>query len=441
MVQSRVKVLLAVVLVCLTYEIINIHVLQLSEKMNVSFARYKLWTSMRDGWKDVPSLELALRMNSNPTFVQLYKTWFITSLKLFWPEERLNITLILDDDREDDHKTGESLKNMWPRPKIAYLKPGNASVYKNQRQRMYLSYFYPEEYVSAQYVGFVDSDTMFTTVVTPQILFVDGRPTIQAIVGEPFWQEGWECWSDVTEYMIGKKEALQCMTYFPVVFKVEHIIELRKFVEKRFGIPFEEVFRKSLEFENIHFKTAFPLLNDCVCQFSIFCNYVWYYHREEYDFHLQMAPSDKWNGDRRRESQQTVAYIKSIDPKYKIPKPRMAIHARHYKENGMFHSGSLDLTKEPYNSHMKYRVQEGFCNTIGKYQCPEKCRNFNESALQLSLYSFELHDWVWDNRCLVEQYKHQRDVKEMLMYDKLQGKRTFNFKGCSVVFQKNFPNI
>ena len=77
---------------------------------------------------------------------------------------------------------------------------------------------------------------MFTTVITPQILFVDGRPTIQAIIGEPIWQEGWECWSDVTEYMIGKKEALQCMTYFPVVFKVMHIIRMRNFVEKRFGM-------------------------------------------------------------------------------------------------------------------------------------------------------------------------------------------------------------
>ena len=400
---------------------------------NGNFPHYRLWQSMCNQFKDVPSLELALRMNSNPTSVKLYTTWFTRSLKLFWPEERLKLTLVLDDENENDHKTGESLKYMWPRPKIAYLKPGNTSVYKNQRQRMYLSYFYPEEYVSAQYVGFVDSDTMFTTVVTPQILFVDGRPTIQARIGEPFWQQGWECWSDVTEYMIGKKEALQCMTYFPVVFKVEHIIELRKFVEKRFGIPFPEVFRKSLKFENLYYKNRIPLLNDCVCQFSIFCNYVWYYHREEYDFHLQMVPNDKWNGDRRRESQQTVAYIKSIDPKYKIPKPRMAIHARHYKENGVIHSGSLDLTKEPYSSHMKRRLLEGICYSYGMHQCPNKCSSFGESAVQLSLYSFEMFDWVWDGRCLAEQKKHLKLVKEMLRCNEMLGKQTYYIKNCSEI--------
>ena len=133
---------------------------------------------MNDGWKDVPSLELALRMNSNPIFVDMHTTWFTRSLKLFWPEKRLNLTLVLDDEKEDGHKIGDSLKTMWPWPKIAYLKPGNTSVYKNQRERMYLSYFYPEEYVTADYVGFVYADNMFITVVTPQMLFVDGRPTI-----------------------------------------------------------------------------------------------------------------------------------------------------------------------------------------------------------------------------------------------------------------------
>ena len=78
--------------------------------------------SMSDQWKYVPSLELTLRMNSNPVFIKLYSTWFTTSLKVFWPQGRLNLTLLLDEENKDDHATGEMLSKVWPWPKIALLK-------------------------------------------------------------------------------------------------------------------------------------------------------------------------------------------------------------------------------------------------------------------------------------------------------------------------------
>ena len=419
----------------LVWVLLSLYFLSLKYNMlHIPTHRYFM-LSINDPWEDVPSLELALRMNSNPSFIKLYSSWFIMSLKVFWPQERLNLTLLLDDESKEDHATGELISKVWPWPKLVYLQPWNEYVYKNQRQRMYLSYFYPEEYVTAEYVGFVDSDTLFTTVITPQMLFVDGRPTIQARIGEPFWQQKWECWSDVTEFIIGEKEALQCMSYFPVVFKVAHIIELRNFAEKRLGMPFHEIFRKSLNFENRHFKDSIPLLNDCICQFSVFCNYVWYFHREEYDFHLQIVPDGKWNGERRRESQQTKDYINAIAPMYKVPKPRVAIHARHYLENGVYHSGSIDISKEPYASHLRRRIQEGFCNTIGMDWCPDKCQNFNSSRLQVSLYSFEIYEWIWDERCFGEQRKHIAQVKGMLNYDRSHGIQTFFNENCLLVFQ------
>jgi len=423
------------ILSILVWVILSICLMSLKYEMFHAPTHRHFMKLMIDPWKDVPSLELALRMNSNPKFIKLYSTWFTLSLKVFWPQRHLNLTLILDDENKEDHATGEMLSKVWPWPKIVYLHPWNESLYKNQRQRMYLSYFYPEEYVTAEYVGFVDSDTMFTTVVTPKMLFVNGRPTIQARIGEPFWEQGWECWSDVTEFMIGEKEALQCMSYFPVVFKVAHIIELRNFAEKRLGAPFHEIFRKSLTFENKHFKDSFPLINDCICQYSIFCNYVWYFHREEYDFHLQIVPNGKWNGERRRESQQTAYYINAIAPMYNVPKPRVAIHSRHYLENGVYHSGSFDISREPYASHMRSRIQEGFCNTLGMDWCPNKCHDFNTTRVQLSLYSFEIYEWIWDERCLGEQKKHIDEVKEMMNYDRFHGIKTFHIRNCSPVFQ------
>ena len=129
--------------VCLSV-LIYLQLLLLPKDLNEYFPAYKPPYKRRlmyNQFEDVPSLELALQMNGNPVFVYLYKAWFTRSLKLFWPEEQLILTLVLDDENEDDHKIADSLKNTWPWPKIEYLKPGNSSVYKNQRERMYLSNF------------------------------------------------------------------------------------------------------------------------------------------------------------------------------------------------------------------------------------------------------------------------------------------------------------
>ena len=54
-------------------------------------------------WSALPTMELAVRMNSNPAAVTVYKKWFVRSLQLFWPEEWLNLTVILDDESTLDH--------------------------------------------------------------------------------------------------------------------------------------------------------------------------------------------------------------------------------------------------------------------------------------------------------------------------------------------------
>ena len=402
-----------------------------------SFNAFNVNATADDPWKEVPSLELAIRTNSVRGFMRLYSTWFIKSLKLFWPVHRLNVTLVMDDENKVDHAWGSRLSKIWPYPKIAYLTQGDPSVYAfNQRRRMFLSYFYPEEYVTAEYVGFVDTDTMFTTVVTPQSLFHNGKPIVQARIGQPFTQQGWECWSDVTEYFLGEKEALQCMSYFPIIFKVQHIVELRKFSEKRLSEPFPSLFNKSFEFRN-------PSLpdTDCVCQHSIICNYVWYHHRDEYDFHLQMAPDGNWKGEHRRESQQTLEYFMNIDHKYLIPKPRVAIHSRHYMEKGKYLLGVFDQAKEPYFTHLKRRVREGLCHSILFELCPDKCTDFKKNSLQSSLYSFEMFSWAWDDRCLTEQNKHYDDVKQLIGYNLRHGRTMFGHETYSDVCDEKFEFI
>ena len=406
---------------------------------------FTIYEGQRRQPKTLPYLELAVRMNSNPASVTVYKGWLLRSLQLFWPQKWLHLTLILDEENKLDHVVGRKLSRLWPRPKIVYLGPGNSTVYQdNQRRRMFLDYFYPERYVSAEYVGFADSDTMFTTVITPQVLFKfedsKWKPTVQARIGEPFWQEHWDCWSDVSEYMLGKKEALQCMSYFPVIIKVEHIIEMRSYIENRTGKQFTEVFREAILIENPHFSKTFKLLNDCMCQFSIFCNYIWYFHKDDYDFHLEMTPDEDWDGQRRRASQVTFNYLKNIDWKLKIPKPRVAIHARHFLENSQYVSGSLETMKEPVHSYLERRLQEGLCFSIGFDRCPEGCTAFNSSKLHQTLFSFEIFEWSWDKRCYEAQTVHYQNVKRLIDSHEGNGKRMFGVGSlndiCSLIKSK-----
>ena len=423
-------ILLYLFLVLIFYVCISVYIWSLNVDTN------KMAVDEDDPWREFPSLELVVRTNGHPSHVRLYSTWLLLSLKLFWPKHLMNIKLLLDDESQRDYKIGLRLAKTWPYPKIAFRKPGDPSVYgHNQRRRMFLSYFYPDEYVSAKYVGFVDTDTMFITVITPQMLFVKGKPTVQARIGEPYYQVGVECWSDVTEYFLGEKEALQCMTYFPVIFKVRHVVEMRKFAEKRFGKPFLEIFRKSLDFQN-------PSLRgfDCICQYSIICNYVWYHHRDEYDFHLQMTPHGNWTGDHRRQSQQSMEYFKSIDSKYFTPKPRVAIHAQHYMENGVYIDKHKDITREPHFTHLKRRIQEGLCYSIWFDLCPKNCMGFEKGSLQSALYSFEMFDWSWDTRCLEEQKKHYKQVKELIMFNKKHGVKMFGVQKYNDICNKIFDD-
>ena len=437
------KILLFVMLAVLFYAILMMH--SFSKQIAKNLPKYRhIWQNHEvqfenDPWNKVPSLELVIRANAHPYLIRQYSTWFLKSLKLFWPENWLKLTLVLDEERKEDHAEGNRLSKVWPYPKIAFRKPGDPAIYTHsQRRRMYLSYFYPDDYTTAEYVGFVDTDTMFTTVVTPEMLFADGKPTVQARFGRPNFEIRYECWSDVSEYVLGHKEVLQCMTYFPVVMKVAHIVEMREFVAKRHGKPFLEIFKKTFDFKNPSKNGA-----DCLCQYSIMCNYVWYYHRDEYDFHLQMAPDGKWTGDRRRESQQTVEYFKNIDPKYRVPKPRVAIHGKHHMEGSRYSSVSnaFDLTKDPYFTELKVRVREGLCRSLWFDRCPEKCVGLQRDSVQLSIYEFEMFNWLWDKRCLEEQRKHYENVNRLIKYNEKYGRKMFggyNFtNSCNETYQFN----
>eukprot|EP00112_Aurelia_sp_Birch-Aquarium-sp1_P013758 Seg2934.4 transcript_id=Seg2934.4/GoldUCD/mRNA.D3Y31 product="hypothetical protein" protein_id=Seg2934.4/GoldUCD/D3Y31 len=285
---------------------------------------------------------------------------------------------------------------------------------------MYWDMLHPDKCTSVPYVGFVDTDTFFTTVVTPSLLFENGKPVIVGVIGEPNY---FTCWAFTTEKFLGRKEVVQCMTYFPVIIKTEHLKEMREVLSKEQNKTFEEIYHDSR-----------PDGNDrCICQFSFMCNYVWYHHREEYSWHLQMNPNGDWYGKRHVESQAPVKYIRTVvKPGMKIPIPRTSIHLRYTKTNGVGLIGRAPPAKD-----VEEFIRAGLCYSAGFEFCPKECKDYDRNKVHFHLYSFEFYQWFWDGRCIIEQRKHYDNVKQLVHYHARNKLPVFNLerieKLCSLI--------
>ena len=368
-------------------------------------------------WDHIPYFELVIRLSSRARHIAEYKRFFVQTYRLYWPAELSGrLVLIFDDEKPYDHQVGEHLATIWPYPRICYRKPSNdSSIYINKgRRRMYWDMFFPETCSESEYIGYVDTDTLWTSTVTPGSLFDGKRPIILPRIGK----HSWPCWATATERLLGYKEVPQCMSYFPVIFKTVHIMECRKHIEKKHRKSFDEVFRETMP--NGH----------CICQYSVFCNYVWYNYRNEYRFHMQMTPDKNWNGkDSWNPSMATLEYLKvNVTVEQKIPKPRIAIHGRHliyyFKGRREVNSPLDQFTAHGFDIVEDIR-REGLCFNGGFDICPASCKMYDKSKIFYYFYSFELFDWHWDERCRDEQKKYLEEVKKILRYYQASGKLVF----------------
>ncbi|KAK3580859.1 hypothetical protein CHS0354_032920 [Potamilus streckersoni] len=331
-------------------------------------------------------LELYLRMYN--TEFRKYENVLVPSMRYFWPGN-VSMVVVLDAENDEDKKLGKTLPNKYPYPRVEYQDPIDPSIYHGKgHERMQRDFFYPETKVKKKYVGFLDTDTVFVTRVTPDLLFEDGKPVIIANYGEcgtPWWDGA----SKTTAAIYKAKEIMRCMSYFPVIIKVEHIVEVRKYLEKLHGKPFDEIFK---QFSAI-----------AIAQFNIMCQYLWNFHRDEYKFyfHVRSTIPGKWKGEGSiPEKESFEFYQTNVTDAQKVPKVRTSIHYR-YHDNW-----------EDFNTY-KNVVKKGICYSGGFDICPEQCKQFNRTALQKELFYFEYNDWSWDPRCMDNQKKHYAKVADL----------------------------
>ena len=327
-------------------------------------------------------MDLYLRMTSSKHLVKFYDKVLVQSMYYFWPDN-FSMVVVLDNENHRDHQFGNIIQNTFPSPRICYMDPINIRGYDG-RDRMQRDMFYPELCTSKKYVAYIDTDTMFVSRVVPEMLFVHGKPKVVASYGyivHTWWQHA----SEDTFNLFKTKEVMRCMSYFPVIMKVEHIVELRKYLEKLHGMPFDELLVTIAQDTMRYFG-----------QFNEFCQYVWMFHRDEYVFYLQYQPDDK-------------PLISSITREDETYFTKLSIHQGHPIARFSLH---YKYILEDWRCQGVYRhiFRASICFMGGFELCPNLCMLYSKTSLRKEMFVFDTIDWTWDNRCMEAQRRHYREL-------------------------------
>ena len=317
-------------------------------------------------------------------------------MSLFWPKNS-KVVVVLDKESEEDRKYGSTLNETTQNKKLdlraCHMEPyPQEMIHHWGKMRMYMDMMHADLCTNATYVGFLDVDTLFTTAVTSRLILEDGKPVVTGRIGDA----SIPCWIESVAYILGRKQVMQCMHYFPVTFKTAHIREFRQYVAKLHGKDFKQVISETTHKLNIHWS--------CYCHYSTMCNYMWYHHRNEYAWHLQyVKPTRPLNA-----SVPYDYFFTEVKPEEKIPHPRSSIHVRHFMLNGKY----MDAV-EPTARFVNDTLVEGLCYSFGIKLCGDLCREYNQTNIHVNLFNFENYDWLWDSRCMEKQIEHYKNVADL----------------------------
>ena len=345
--------------------------------------------------------ELYVRLTNRDAFKEQLDNFLFKSMNLFFSKHLASTVIVLDSEKPADLDFGNQILKQYAHMslRLCFMNPApNGTIHHWGMERMYLDMMHADFCTNRKFVGFVDVDTLFVTAVTEDLLFENEKPVVTGIIGKPRRP----CWLMTAEYILGHKQVMQCMSYFPIIFIITHIIEMRKHVEKLHKKSFLEVFKIAPE--------AVYTAPTCFCHYSIICNYVWYHHRDAYAWHLQLEPNGKWDGDGAIPSMVNASYFQNeVLAKEKIPVPRSSVHARHLMFDGKYQDGFI-----PPKSVTDRLMKEGLCYSFGFDQCHDKCLDFNKTQIQNSLFTFEIYQWQWDPRCYEMQVRHYSEVHRLV---------------------------
>mmetsp|Transcript_60510 Transcript_60510/g.171935 ORF Transcript_60510/g.171935 Transcript_60510/m.171935 type:complete len:419 (+) Transcript_60510:89-1345(+) len=326
-----------------------------------------------------------------------YIRYFDRTSKLFWPAAK--ILVLMDKEKEEDHKVADRLlaesatrrTSAKARSFRVEFNEDTPGMWGHDRQQLRM--FEADVYTDSEYIGFVDTDAVFTTPVVEETLFEDGKPIIIGRIGKYDGDPGkfWSVAPLATEWATGTKEIMRCMDYFPVVVKRQHIIEMREWFSQKHGKSFSKFFNQ------LKTSTTPGVKHRPYSQFNMMCQWLYHNKHDDYVWHLHQTDPE-WSRHHHVEGQVDEKDLQAIlAAENTKPLVRVAQHA-HYDNI----ASDYDLAKT---------MAPGVCNSVDAASRPSWC-NF-DGELQEGLFVFEGASWLWDKEgCMAAQSSHYERVKE-----------------------------
>lgn len=381
-----------------------------------------------------PDLELFLPvLLHDANRAQEWKELFLRTYLLFWPIERSKTKLLFLVDEEQRHHTGltflrDTIANHTALSKytrIDFNNPPPEYYGGGGHNRQQYLMFWADNFTTSEFVGFVDTDCFFLTYVDREDIFEEGyenqsgkgdaskvisssdgsgsgnsgggggkkvmKPVVVGKSGDPnkkFNRDPlWHQITATTFDVLGVLEPMKCMAYFPVVVKTKHIKALREYLEKKYNLPFYEVFQKYI-------------LTRRYSQFNIFCAYLFHFHQDDYMWYPNDL-SPEWDFSNAVYGQ--LANRSSYTAQMRYPKPRIATHARYHAPPivGPQHvNGMIDI------------LQSGICFSP-PFPKPKEwlpCTFFQkEEDFQTEVFE-EMHRFEWSDFTTVVHHSHLQDA-------------------------------
>lgn len=213
-----------------------------SNTSTVSDCISKKWPKM--------AIFVPVSLSSDPLRINEFQTFLLRSLLLFWPLEQSNVSLVAVIDYEQKYDsvtnrlTNEYLKfeRSILKNKHRFLGGINIKVnkfidyYNSGHDRQQYLQMTADEYIDdpeVEYIGIVDTDSLFITYVELGDIFENGKPVINGRFGTYSLLRLSTVWSKVPEAtfnVTGLLEPMRTMSYFPVVVKRSDFSAIRQYL-------------------------------------------------------------------------------------------------------------------------------------------------------------------------------------------------------------------
>jgi hypothetical protein len=342
------------------------------------------WNCLRP-W---PQLELFMPFrvypNNNPRFWEV-ETIYLQTYLFFWPVELSKTSLVLVYDKEDEASEHVRILNgtineikQHRDVEIQMKSMPQSPYYRGGHDRQQYLMFWADNYSNSEYIGYVDSDAAFITYVDREDLFEDEKPVVNARSGFHAANDGTNNWSIGTYNTLKVLEPFRCMAYFPFIIHRKHLQEMREYISQLHNMSFGEVFYQIMS-------------SNSFSQFNVMCTYLYYHHRDEYKWYVQIEQPD-WDGVTPPTPYGQDSNMSKFTPEMRKPKPRIATHVRY---RGCPRCSVLNFDANKHIIRYYNFLLMGYCYGPPFPHNETKCQNETKPYdYYYEMYNFEYIDYT-----------------------------------------------